>query len=394
MNRSQWCSTLGLCAAQSLIATGQVTVATLAAIIGALLSPTAELATLPVAAAVVGVALATLPAATLIRRFGRRPVFALSSLWGAAGVSLAAFSIQSGSFLGFCIGCFLMGNNMAVVAQYRFALADIVPPSFVSRAVSILMIGTLLAVLVTPWLVLHYRYLLPVDYAGSFAILPIPFIAAALIVLFTPLGGKPTEIQRSITAVSLGQILSRPSVQLAMIAGAVGYGVMSLIMTAAPVSMHVMDHHSVEATADVIRGHLLAMFAPSLVSGWLITKVGLSRMLWVGLLFEAGCVGLALSGQEVWHYRFALIALGVGWNLLFVGGTTLLARACHGDELVRIQGINDFVMFATMAVASLSAGALLNAAGWFWTNAIAIFLLALVVVALVRDSGKRGQRSA
>jgi MFS family permease len=177
-------------------------------------------------------------------------------------------------------------------------------------------------------------------------------------------------------------------VQLAIIAAAVSYGAMSLVMTSTPISMHVMDHHSVDATANVIRGHLLAMFIPSLVSGWLISRLGILRMLWLGVLLNATCIAFSVSGQEIWQYRYALITLGVGWNFLFIAGTTLLATVCKRDEILRVQGINDFAMFATMAAASLSDGALLDSVGWVWTNLAALALLALVVVALLRVQGK------
>ena len=156
-------------------------------------------------------------------------------------------------------------------------------------------------------------------------------------------------------------------------------------MTATPISMHVMAQHSVEATAGVIRVHLLAMFTPSLISGWLIARLGITRMLWLGVSTNITCIVLAVSGQELWQYRFALIALGIGWNLLFVSGTSLLATACRQDEMLRVQGINDLAMFGMMAVASLSAGAILNGFGWAGTNLIALALLMLVVIALLRN---------
>jgi len=206
--------------------------------------------------------------------------------------------------------------------------------------------------------------------------------------MFLPLGRQKTAITSSTDAPTLGQILTRPPVQLAIVAAAVSYGAMSLIMTSTPISMHVMDHHSVDATANVIRGHLLAMFLPSLISGWLISRLGILRMLWLGVLLNALCIAFSISGQEIWQYRYALITLGIGWNFLFIAGTTLLATVCNRDEILRIQGINDFAMFATMAVTSLSAGALLDSVGWVWTNLAALALLALVVVALLRVRGK------
>jgi len=384
LTRQQLFAVVGLAVAQCLGSMGQIMLATLSAIVGATLAPTPQLATLPVTAGVLGIALATLPAARLIRRYGRRPVFAGVSLWGAAGVTIAAASIHVGSFVGFCLGCFVMGNNVAVVAQYRFAVAEIVPNALVSRAISGLMLATLLAAAAAPWAALHFRDWLPTEFSGSFAVLPLFYIAAAVVIMVIPLGRPQTHESSPVDAPTLGQILTRPSVQLALVSAAASYGVMSLIMTSTPISMHVIDQHSVAATADVIRDHLLAMFAPSLFSGWLIARLGISRMLWFGVFLNTVCIAFAVSGQDIWQYRYAMIALGFGWNLLFVAGTTLLATVCNRHEVLRVQGINDFVMFATMAVASLSAGALLDTIGWVWTNLAALVLLALVVVALLR----------
>ncbi len=376
---------LGLAAAQSLGSAGQILMATFSAIVGATLSPTPQLATLPVTAGILGVALATLPAATAIRRYGRGPVFVGASIIGAAGAGWAGASIHFGSFAAFCIGCFVMGTNVAVIAQYRFAVTEIVPGKMIGRAISVLMLGTLMAAVATPWIAMHTRSLLAIDFSGSYAVLPLLYLAAAAILLVIPLGRPQQHANRARKTLALRPILARRPVQLAIISAAVSYGAMSLIMTATPISMHVMDQHSISATANIIRGHLLAMFVPSLISGWLISRLGITRMLWTGVLLIAACIALSTSGQEIWHYRYALIALGVGWNFLFISGTTLLATECSNDEVLRIQGLNDFIMFATMATASLSAGALLDGVGWAWTNFAALTLLAMVIAALVRN---------
>jgi MFS family permease len=384
LSRQQFVALLGLATAQALGSTGQIMMATLSAIVGATLSPSPPLATLPVTAGIVGVATATLPVAALIRRIGRRPVFAAALLWGAAGALLASASIHAGSFAGYCAGCFMMGNNMAVIAQYRFAAAELVPNPLVSRTVSALMLSTLFAAVAAPWLALRFRHLLPAEFSGSFVVLPVLYLSAAAVMLFLPFDGAGRSGQATGASAPLGAILARPPVRLAMACAAIGYGVMSLVMTATPLSMHVMDRHTVEATAGVIRGHMLAMFTPSLVSGWLIAKLGLKRMLWCGLVLNVACIALAVNGQDVWNYRFALIALGIGWNFLFIGGTTLLATACTHAEGRRVQGINDFVMFGTMAAASLSAGALLDGVGWVWMQAVAAVLLMPIAVGLWR----------
>jgi len=374
-----------LAAAQGFGSMGQMVMATLSAIIGATLSPLPELATLPVGAGVIGIAAATLPTAWLCRRFGRRPAFVAGMAWGALGSILAAYAIHIGSFAGFCCGCFIMGNNIAVVAQYRFAVTEFVPADRVSRAVALLMLGTLLAALAAPELALRASRLLQTEFSGSFVLLPLSYFAAAFFAILVPLGRPKTAPDQVVKERPLRQSLTRPPVQLAIASAALGFATMSLIMTATPISMHVMARHSVEATAGVIQVHLLAMFTPSLISGWLIARLGINRMLWLGVLCNIVCIFIAISGQEIWQYRMGLIALGIGWNLLFVSGTSLLATACSPDEILRVQGVNDLAMFGTMAVASLSAGAMLNGLGWTGINLIALTLIMLVVAALLRN---------
>ena len=380
---------VGLAIAQLLAAVGQLMVVIVAGIIGSRLAPDQMWATLPAVATILGVATAAFPVARLIGRFGYRKIFILSLVWVSIGALVASLSISAESFVGFCMGCYMIGNNMATVAQYRFAAAASVPKSMISNAVAIVMLGMLGAALLAPWLSIEFQDLLSVQFSGSFLVLPLFFIPAALIIAWLPMQGNANRNAVNVDSpLRLRPVLMRSDIQLAILAAAGGYGLMSLIMTATPISMHVTDGHSVEQTADVIRAHLLSMFVPSLFSGWLIAKLGNRRMLWAGVLLYLGCILIAISGQEVWQYRAALIALGVGWNFLFVGGTTLLAAACPTESAIRVQGINETVMFGTMAVCALSAGALLNTFGWVWTNLGAALIVVIIVVAMLRARSK------
>lgn len=379
---------LGLSLAQCLGSFGQITMATLSGIVGSMLTPAAELATLPVTTGILGLAAATWPLARLRQRYGSRPVFIIGCVWAASGAALAAASITKGSFMGFCFGTFMMGNNMAVMAQYRFVAAELVPAGMVSRAVSVIMVGTLLAAVVAPWIALEYRDLFTVDFAGSFAMLIAVYLVTAALITALPLRDANFGTAHADADSPIGNTLKRSPVQLAIIAAAGGFGIMSLIMTATPISMHVMDEHSAAVTAGVIRGHILAMFAPSLISGWLVEKLGISRMLWFGVALQVACIGIAASGKAVWQYRAALIALGAGWNFLFVAGTTLLMLACKPAEKTKMQGFNDLVMFCTMGLASLSAGGLLHALGWQWTNLVTLALSGLIAVAILRAAAQ------
>ena len=384
ISRRGWTVLVGLTVAQLLSAAGQMTIITLAGIVGAQLAPAPQFATLPIAAGVIGLAVAALPTALLIRRFGRRKVFTAMTLWSAVGAVVSAIAIGNGSFAGFFLGVFMMGNNMAAMAQYRFAVADSVPPGMISRAVSIIMLGTLVAAFAGPWLALESRHLLATEFAGSFIVLVVPFLIVAILIPLLPLPEVHTTPDEQQSAGSLRDVLARRDIQLAIVAVAVGYGVMSLIMTATPISMHVIDGLSVEKTANVIRAHMLAMFLPSLFSGWLIARLGVARALWLGLLLEAGTVIITMIGPAEWNYLAGLIVLGIGWNFLFVGGTTLLASASQGTFKYRVQGFNEVVIFSTMAAGSLAAGPLLSGLGWVGTNICAGLLLALIVIAILR----------
>ncbi len=358
--------------AQFFGAFGQVTMVILAGIVGAELTPDPRFATLPVACAVLGLAGTTVPAALSMQRFGRRPVFMAGMLFAACGTLVAAFSIQTHQFWLFCAGTAMMGSNNAFVAQFRFAAAESVPEALTSRAIAWVMLGTVGAAVVAPQLLIAVRGWSDIEYVASFLLLGAIYLlgAATLTGLRVPPPASNTVVDAHPRP--FRQIARQPAFALAVMSAAIGYGTMALIMTATPVNMHVVDGLSVESTALVIQGHVLAMYLPSLVSGWLVARLGISRMIIAGTLAEMSCVLIALSGREVMHYGAALIALGIGWNLMFVAGTTLLTRCYRPAERFRVQAVNDFCIFGVMAAASLLAGVLINEAGWQWLNLIAL----------------------
>jgi len=216
----------------------------------------------------------------------------------------------------------------------------------------------------------------------------VPLLICALLVAALPYAQQERD-GKGATPTPILPTLKRTEVQLAIAASACGYGMMSLVMTATPISMHVLDGFSVETTAEVIRAHMLAMFIPSLFSGLLIARLGIMRALILGTALEATTIVFALIGQAEWHYLAGLIALGAGWNFMFVGGTTLLAQSVTGAHKYRVQGFSEMLMFVTMAIGSLAAGPLLSQLGWIQTNLWAGILPAIVLVALLR-----GRRSA
>lgn len=354
----------------------------LGGIIGTQLAPAPALATLPVSVLVAGLAASVLPAGALIHRFGRRVVFVGSALQAAAGCILAGHSIVAGRFWVFCAAAFLLGANNAVVMQYRFAATEYVETARASRAIAVVMSGALLAAWLGPELAVRTADLVPAaHYAGSFYAGTGLYLAA--VVLLSQIGAAPAhESANPAPARRLGEIAAQPVFRVAVLAALASYTVMSFIMTATPISMHIVDGHDEVATARVIQVHLLAMYLPSLGSGWIIARFGDRPVIIAGTLLMAACVAIAtLAGHAVMHYGWALGVLGLGWNLLFIAATTMLTKTYRREERIQAQTLNDFLVFGAQAAASLLAGLAVTTIGWERLNVATLPLLAAVLVA-------------
>ena len=354
----------------------------LGGIIGTQLAPAPALATLPVSVLVAGLAASVLPAGALIHRFGRRAVFVGSALQAAAGCILAGYSIVAGRFWLFCAAAFLLGANNAVVMQYRFAATEYVETARASRAIAVVMSGALFAAWLGPELAVRSADLVPAaHYAGSFYAGTGLYLAAA--VLLSQIGAAPPhDAANPAPARRLGEIAAQPVFRVAVLAALASYTVMSFIMTATPISMHVVDGHDEVATARVIQVHLLAMYLPSLGSGWIIARLGDRPVIVAGTLLMAACVAIAtLAGHAVMHYGWALGVLGLGWNLLFIAATTMLTKTYRREERIQAQTLNDFLVFGAQAAASLLAGLAVTTIGWEQLNVATLPLLAAVLVA-------------
>ncbi len=367
--------------AQFLGSFGQLTMVVLAGIIGAELAPDTGMATLPVTFGVLGVAAATIPAALFMQRAGRRAGFIGGCLFAGAGSVLAVWSVTGGSFVGFCLSNFMMGTNLAFIAQYRFAAAESVPAERVSKAIGTVMVGTLAGAVTAPLLAVRARAWLDTEYAGSFLVVAIIYVLGVICLLaYREKFTGPAEEAGPQRPLKL--LARQPEFTVAIITAAGAYAVMSMIMTATPLSMHVLDGYSVEATATVIQSHMLAMYLPSLVSGWLVARLGIRRMMAAGLVIEGLCIVFAQSGNGLVHYWGGLVALGLGWNLLFISSTTLLTRTYRPAERFKVQALNEFSMFGVMATASLLAGFLISMVGWQALNRLALLPLAVMAAGL------------
>jgi MFS family permease len=379
-----------LSAAHALCASGSFLVVLLGGILGSSLAPAASLATLPLSAMVVGLALGTFPAALAMQRFGRRPAFQASALLAALACGLAALAVDRGDFRLFCLATFVLGANNAVVMQYRFAAAEFVGPDRAGQAIATVMAGALLAAVLGPEIGVRAAGLIEGSrYAGSFAAGALLYLAAFLVVSLLP-RGRAAAAEHGGHGRSLAAIARQPAFVVAVMAGIVSYAVMSFIMTATPISMHVMDHHPEHHTKWVIQSHLLAMYLPALVSGRIVGRFGTHATMTAGTLTMAGCVAIAvIGGREVVHYWWAMVLLGVGWNLLFVAGTTLLTGTYRPAERFRAQALNEFAVFGSQAVASLLAGVALAAVGWAGLNLASLPLLAAMLAGILFTGGKR-----
>jgi MFS family permease len=380
-----------LAVAQALSSSGLMTIVLLGGIVGSTLAPTPGLATLPLSLMIVGLAAATVPAALVMQRFGRRPAFVASVLTAALAALAIAWAIAHQSFVVLNASAIVFGANQAFQQQQRFAAAESVPPDRASKAISTVMLGTLAAAAIGPQLPLAARQLWPAhDYAGSFVVVAALCVAAAAVLSFYR-GPPPRDAHAAGTARPLSQIVVQPDYRMAVLASVTAYAVMSFIMTATPISMRVHDGHTDMHTAWVIQSHLLAMYAPSLVTGTLIARIGVRTAIVAGLALFAACVAVDGVGRSLAHYWAGLVLLGFGWNLLFVAGSSLLTTTYGPAERYRAQAVNEFSVFGSQALASLLAGPALHTLGWAQLNLAAVPLLAPLAVALL--GWPRGQRS-
>lgn len=372
-----------LALAQLLSASGTVAVVVFGGILGARLAPDPSLATLPVSMSILGLALTTLPAALLMQRIGRRRAFILSAALAGFASLVIAWSIWRSNYLVFCLAIVLLGANLAFVQQYRFAAIEYVGAERASQAVSIVMLGMLGAAWLSPQLALLSRHALGgVEFAGSFVVVALLY-AGAIIVLSRLPDSAPRVASSSEPARPMREVARQPQFVVAVLAGVAAFGVMSFIMTATPLSMHVVDGHSVADTTWVVQSHLFGMYLPSLASGWLISRLGVKPMMLIGIALMSTCVTISILGaHHVMHYWWGLVLLGAGWNLLFIAGTTLLTTTYRASERFKVQGLNEFAVFGSQALASLLAGPAIHYLGWSKLNLASIPLLVLMLAGI------------
>ena len=363
---------------------GSIVMVMLGGIIGSNLSSNKAFATLPLSMMVVAIAATTIPATMLMRKIGRRKGFALASLSCVVALLTAMFALQQESFVLFILAAMIFGINMAFTQQYRYFAAESVATKHVPRAISLVLAGSIGAAFVGKELATRGQYWIDgIPFAGSMIVLAVMFaIQAVLFFLMVPVRDHEAAVMTKADR-SLGQIVCQPVFIVAVLGATAGFGLMTLVMTATPLSMHVNDGYSLEQTAKVIQAHVLAMYLPSLVAGFLIERVGVTRLMFVGAFGLLATSIIGLQGHTVLHYWWALVLLGVGWNFLYVGGTTMLTYTYSMAERFRAQAVNEFLVFGTSATASLLAGTVMYFYGWGTLMLIPIPILIIICVALI-----------
>ncbi|ART80075.1 MFS transporter [Oceanisphaera avium] len=361
----------GLAIAQALLMSGNILLVSISALVGKELAVHPSLITLPIACQFIGVICATLPAAHLMQKLGRKIGFVLGNLIGLMGTWVALQGLLFSSLSLFALGTFLIGIAIGVGQQYRFAALEACPQAQHARAISMVMAGGVLAAIIGPNLaILSQDWHAESPYAGAFYGLFGLYVLAMLLIMALPLL-KPSHVNNDPHIRSYRQLFAQPILLAAVASGMIGYGIMVLIMTATPLAMN-EDMHSFNATAHVIQWHVLGMFVPSFFTGHLIRRFTTRNVILWGCAALIGSVLINLTGQGFWSYWWGLLLLGVGWNFSFIGATHLLTFSYLPAEKAKVQGMNEFMVFSAAAVGSLFAGQGLVLLGWQWLNLFAI----------------------
>jgi MFS family permease len=353
--------------AQGLFLTNNVTFIAINGLVGLSLAPVAWMATLPVMGYVVGGALSTGLVAKSQQRFGRKGSFQLGLLVALLSAGLGAWAVLSQSFWLLVTATVVAGYYSANGQLYRFAAADLCAPDYREKAVSLVMAGGLIGAIIGPNLAIQTKSLFGIPFAGAYVALA--FVAVLSMVVMSFIDFPPVAATKASDEQGrpLSVIMRQPVFVVAAMAAALGYGVMNLLMAATPLAMQVCGF-PFEDTAWVLQWHVIGMFAPGFVTGHLIKRFGVLPIMGVGVLLNFGCIAIALSGVDLHQFLVALLFLGVGWNFLFTGSTTLSMQAYTSQEKNRAQAAINFCVFATMAFTSFASGALVTTQGWAWLN--------------------------
>lgn len=355
----------------------------LSSIIASRMTDLKSLVTLPTALMIVGTSLGSIIASYMMSRTGRKFGFMFSTIITSSAALLASYAVSKNLFFYYCLSNLLIGIGFAFTAQYRFAAAESVSKKLIPTAISIILFSSMIGALIGPYVAtLTKNFISTSVYSGSYIFLSLLTIIPFFLLFFYV--NENNEIEKKVilnnNSRSYFTLISQPRFSQAIISSAIGYVTMSFLMTATPISMHLMDHISIGKTGFVIQMHIFGMFLPSLFTGNLIKKYGHSKIMYFGVIILMLCILINYVNQSFYNYLFGLIFLGIGWNFLFISGTSLLIISYKPEEKFKAQGFNDFFVFSTQATGALSAGFLLNIFGWQFINILCVPLLVIVIV--------------
>lgn len=367
-----------LACAQALLLTNGVMLIAVNGLTGLALAPDRRLATMPVTTYVLGAAISTLPASHFMKRYGRRRGFVTGAAFGMLGGGVGAAAMLAHDFWWLCVGTLISGIYNAFGQYYRFAAAEVASAAFKSRAIALTLGGGILGGFAGPALGKWTRDLLEPRFVASYLAL-VALAVPAVVIAASLRAPAMTTDERDASGRPLVTIARQPAFLVAVLAAAVGYGVMNLLMSATPIAMDLCGLQFSDA-AFVLQWHVIGMFAPSFVTGSLIRRFGVLQVLLAGAALMVACVAIASQGVSNMHFFGALLLLGVGWNFLYIGGTTLLTETYAPSEKAKAQGVNDLLVFVAMVASSLASGVIVTGQGWAALNQLALPLLLLTVL--------------
>jgi len=364
----------------------------LSGIIGSTLSPVKSLQTVPTSLMIVGIAIFSFFAAQIMSKIGRKAGFLYAAIFSSFSASLAAYAVWDKNFYLFCLACFFIGCGMSFTHQYRFAAAESVERSFVPKALSIIMLASIFSVLLGPNIANFNKDLINGHlYVGSYLSLAILTSVPIIFLSFYNPKIEPISDKKH-KGRSYFELILQPRFLQAVVSAAFAYAVMSFLMTATPINMHVMENYSLNKTGIVIQLHITCMFLPSLITGSLLKRFGHSKIIYAGVAFYILTILLSFFEPSFLNYILALVFLGLGWNFLYLSGTGLLVLSYKEEEKFKAQGFNDILVFSIQALASLSAGYMLSITSWKTMNLIALPFLALIIFSSIRADLSRDNK--
>ena len=369
-----------LAACQAMLFSVSATLISVNGLAGLALASDKSFATLPVTAWVIGGAISTVPASHLQARIGRSAGLSVGAAIGLIGCLACAWAIHLQSFWTLCAGALVFGASNAFGQYYRFAAADVAPIDFKATAISLVLAGGLVGGIIGPTTSRITVDALEPRYMGAYLGVSV-FLVVTMLLLHWLKVPAPTAAERAKVGRPLAEIARQPKFIVAVACGAIGYGVMNFLMTATPIAMGICGHPFGDA-AFVISSHVIGMFAPSFFTGALIKRFGVIPLLFAGALLNIVAVWAALSGLSVTHFWFSLVVLGIGWNFLYIGGTTLLTETYRPEERAKVQGANDLAVFVMMTLSSFTSGLTVTSAGWEKVNLSALPLIGAILVAI------------